>query len=258
MEDEILVEETKKVFYITLNRPEKLNAINFNMMRQIEKYLIEAEENEKIKLIVFKGAGDRAFSTGFDTSQILTMSPEKKTDFWQMNLNVSEMVLTSEKLSMVLIRRLAMAAGFAFCLFADFRVAEDNPNIYFTLPEISLGIFPYSILALGNYYLPPSIATGLIFGGDKLTLARADELGLIHRKFKPEVFEKSTKKYIRSITSQNTKVQRMAKICCNLERKIILDQMRMEEDFTQACLDPESLTYEKIKNLKKKWSENCD
>lgn len=258
MDDEILVEETKKVFYITLNRPEKLNAINFNMMCQIEKCLTEAEENENIKLIVFNGAGDRAFSTGFDTNQILTMTPEKKTEFWQMNLNVSEMVLTSEKLSMVLIRRLAVAAGFAFCLFADFRVAEDNPDIYFTLPEISLGIFPYSILTLGTYFLPPSVATGLIFGGDKLTLARADELGLIHRKYKPDVFEKSTKKYIRSITAQNPKVQRMAKICYNIERKIILGNMKMEEDFTQACLDPESLTNEKIKKIKQKWSEKCD
>ena len=55
MVDEILVEEKKKVYYITLNRPEKLNAINFDMMRQIKKSLIEAEENENIQLIVFKG-----------------------------------------------------------------------------------------------------------------------------------------------------------------------------------------------------------
>ena len=254
MVDEILVEESKKVYYITLNRPEKLNAINFKMMRQIEKCLIEAEENENIQLIVFKGAKGRAFSTGFDLNQILTMSPEKKTKFWQMNLNVSELSLTSEKLSMSLIRGFAVAAGFAFCLFTDFRVAEDNPNIYFSLPEITIGVFPYSVLALGYYYFPPSIATSIIFGGDKLSLSRADELGFIHQKYKSDDFEKSTMKYIRSITSQNSKVQRMAKICYNLERKIILDHMKMEEDFTQACLDPVSLTNEKIKEIKQKWN----
>ena len=180
MVDEILIEETKKVCYITLNRPEKLNAINFNMLSQIEKCLAEINENDKLQLVVFKGAECKAFSTGYDTSQILTMPADKKTEFWKMNLRVSEMVLTSEKLSMVLIRGLAIAAGFAFCLFADFRVADDKSDISFSLPEISLGVFPYAILALGCYHLPPSVAMGLIFGGDKLTLARADELGLIH------------------------------------------------------------------------------
>jgi enoyl-CoA hydratase/carnithine racemase len=257
MVDEILVEETKKVYFITLNRPEKLNAINFNMMRQIEKCLIEAEENENIQLVVFKGAKCRAFSTGFDTQQILTMSTEKKTKFWEMNLKVSELSLTSEKLSMSLIRGFAVAAGFAFCLFTDFRVAEDNPDIYFALPEISLGIFPYSVLALTSYYLPPSIALSIIFGGDKLTLTKADELGLIHRRYSSDLFEKSTKKYIRSITSQNTKVQRMAKICYNNERKNILKNMHIEEDFTQACLDPELLTQEKIMEIKRKWGKNA-
>ncbi len=254
MVDQILVEETKKVYYITLNRPEKLNAINFNMLSQIEKCLTEVEENDKIQLLVFKGAECKAFSTGYDTSQILTMAPEKKTEFWKMNLRVSEMVLTSEKLSMTLIRGLAVAAGFAFCLFADFRVVEDKPDIYFTLPEVSLGVFPYAILTLGCYHLPPSVAMGLIFGSDKLTLARADELGLIHRKFKSDVFEKSTKKYIRSITSQNAKVQRMAKICYNYERKNILQMMQMEEDFTHACLNPDVLTNDSIKKIKRKWS----
>ena len=137
-------------------------------------------------------------------------------------------------------------------------LAEDKPDIYFTLPEVSIGVFPYSILSLGVYYFPPSIATGMIFAGDKLSLKRADELGFIHRKFKPEEFDKASRKYIRSITSQNTKVQRMAKICYNFERKNILKNMRMEEDFTQACVDPEKLTTEKIKEMKQKWSEKCD
>jgi enoyl-CoA hydratase/carnithine racemase len=156
---------------------------------------------------------------------------------------------------MSLVRGFAVAAGFAFCLFSDFRVVEDTPEIYFALPEIGIGVFPYSVIALTYYYLPPSIATGIIFGGDKLSLERADELGLIHHKFKAEEFEKSAKRYIRSITSQNLKVQRMSKICYNYERNRILKYMQAEADFTQACLEPEKLTLDKIKELKQKWSE---
>ena len=255
MDDEILVEEKKKVYLITLNRPDKLNAINFNMMRRIKKCLSEAEDNESIQLVVFKGANCRAFSTGFDTREVLTLPPEKKAEFWDLNLKISEHVLTSEKLSMVLIRGFAVAAGFAFCLFADFRIAEDNPNIYFALPEIDLGVFPYSILALGLYYLPSSVATGLIFGGDKLPLDRANDIGLIHRIYNSSDFDRLSRKYIRSITTQNRNVQRLAKICYNFEKKNILKHMQMEEDFTQACLEPDTLTRDKINDLKKKWGK---
>ncbi len=254
MVEEIIAEESKKVFSITLNRPEKLNAINFAMMRQIKKILLEVEENEKIQLIVFKGTDCRAFSTGFDTQEILTLSPEKKSEFWEFNLQVSELALTSEKLYMSLIKGFAVAAGFAFCLFTDFRVAENNPNIYFALPEINLGIFPYSVISLTTYYFPPSVATGMIFVGDKLSLERANQLGFIHRIFPSDEFDKNVKKYIRSITSQNAKVQRMAKICYNYERSHILKQMRVEQDFTQACLEPETLSQKKMKEFKRKWS----
>jgi enoyl-CoA hydratase len=254
MVDEILVEEKKKVYYITFNRPEKLNAINYEMMRQIKKAMMEAEENDQIQLVVFKGAESRAFSSGFDAKEILILPPEKKTQFWEFILKVSEMALTSEKLYMSLIRGFAVAGGFGFCLFCDFRIVEDNPHIYFALPEISLGLFPYSVLALCYYYLPPSVATSVVFGGEKLTLDDAEKLRFIHRRFKSEEFERSTKKYIRSITSQNPKVQRLSKICYNYERKNLLKSIQVEEEFMQSCLDPENLTKDVIMNLKEKWN----
>ena len=255
MVDEILIESSKKVFSITLNRPDKLNALNFDMMRQIKKGLIEAEEDETIQLIVFKSARCRAFSTGFDIQQILTLPVDQKNAFFKMNDEISEIVLTSEKLYMSVIRGFAVAAGFAFCLFSDFRIAEHNTDIYFALPEITVGIFPYAVLTLSFYYLPPSIAVDLIFKGTQLSLSRAINIGFVHSVFSSEEFDKSEKKYIRSIISQNPSVQRITKVCYNIERKEVLKRIHMEKEFTQVCLNPESITRTKIAELKEKWSQ---
>jgi enoyl-CoA hydratase/carnithine racemase len=253
MED-LIIEESKKVYSVTLNRPNKLNAINSSMMRGIKKSFEEAEENEKIQLILLKSAKCRAFSTGFDTNELMNMTPEQKKDFFNLNHDVASLALSTEKLILTEIQGFAVAAGFALCLFADFRLVVDDSKIYFALPEIAAGIFPYTVLALSLYHFPPSIAMSLLFSGRKLSLQKADQFGFIHRIFQDSEYDKQTKKFIRSITTQNKKVQRMAKVCFNLEREQNLNQIRMEKDFTQTLFDENLNTKTEILRLRQKWS----
>lgn len=251
--DELLVNEEKKIYTITLNRPDKLNAINYRMMENLKKCLTQAEENDRIHLVLFKGAGDRAFSAGLDTIEILSLPIEKKNAFFELLLDISKIALTSNKLYMTEIRGFAVAAGFAFCLFSDFKIAEDKPEIYFALPEVEVGVFPFAVMALSLYNFPPSIAIDMLFSGGKLPLQRANELGFINRIFSAENFEKSARKYIREITSQNITVLRLGKACYNIQRMQILKNIIMEKDFTQKGFKGELDTNTTILQLKEKW-----
>lgn len=178
--DTIHYEQRNNLAFITLNRPEALNAFNYDMLLELGQVAEAIRINPDIRVVVFTGAGEKAFSVGADLKERKTMTD----DLVKRNIfKIGEVFSTIENLPQPTI---AMMNGFAFgggmelALACDFRIAADDTLLGLT--ETSLGIIPG---AGGTQRLPRLIgeakAMELILTARRLTSAEALEYGLVTR-----------------------------------------------------------------------------
>ena len=168
---------------ITLNRPERLNAINMAMRDLLWEYLLACRDHPDVRAIVFRGEG-RAFSAGADISEFGTAP-----SLWESRLARHERDVWGLMLSlpMPLIARMhgfCFGAGLELPLCCDVRVAAADAR--FALPEVTLGYIPS---AGGTQTLPrtipPGAAADLILTGEPIGAEEALRWGLITRAVPP-------------------------------------------------------------------------
>ncbi len=176
----VLYDREDDIVWLTLNRPERLNAVHLGMRDDLWNMLTLVRDDPTVRVVVLRGAGDRAFSAGadileFGTSPSLIESRDARLqrDLWA----------TMSGLRMPLIASLhgfAFGAGLEMSLYCDLRIAAEDAR--FGLPEVSLGYLPS---AGGTQTLPRHVARSealrLATTGDPLTAAEAFERGLVHR-----------------------------------------------------------------------------
>ena len=134
----VLVERKEKVGYLTLNRPEKLNAMPRKMYQEISRALLELEADGQVWVVIVRGAGERAFSAGADLSLLhgaLTSGPFEWEPFrpqrFDMGLQISKPVIAA-------IHGFCLAGGMELALSCDMRIAADDAR--FCIPAARLGL----------------------------------------------------------------------------------------------------------------------
>ncbi|WP_223641693.1 enoyl-CoA hydratase-related protein [Planococcus sp. 4-30] len=178
--DTIHYEQRNNLAFITLNRPEALNAFNYDMLLELGQVVEAIRINPDIRVVVFTGAGEKAFSVGADLKERKNMTD----DLVKRNIfKIGEVFSTIESLPQPTI---AMMNGFAFgggmelALACDFRIVDEDTLLGLT--ETSLGIIPG---AGGTQRLPRLIgetkALELILTARRLNSAEALEYGLVTR-----------------------------------------------------------------------------
>ena len=165
---------------VTLNRPEALNAINMAMRDELWTYISAAELDPDVRVLVFRGAGPRAFSAGADISEFGTApslhesrEARRLRDLWAL---LEDLPLPT----IAALHGFCFGAGIELPLYCDLRIAAENTRI--GLPEVSLGYIP----SAGGTQLmpriaPPGAARGLILSGDPIDADRALAWGVVHR-----------------------------------------------------------------------------
>ncbi|XP_006184381.1 3-hydroxyisobutyryl-CoA hydrolase, mitochondrial isoform X1 [Camelus ferus] len=149
---EVLLERKGYAGVITLNRPQFLNALNLNMIRQIYPQLKKWEQDPETFLVIIKGAGGKAFCAGGD---IRALSEARKTDQkMTQDLFREEYVLNNaidscQKPYIALIHGITMGGGVGLSVHGQFRVATEKS--VFAMPETAIGLFPD---VGGGYFLP--------------------------------------------------------------------------------------------------------
>lgn len=168
------------VAWITLNRPDTLNAINLAMRDDLWTFLHAAREDPDVRVLCFRGASPRAFSAGADLTEFGTApSPwaarraRQERDIWAL----------LEGLPLVTIAALhgyCYGAGAELSLFCDLRIAADDVRI--TLPEVKLGYIPSAGgTQLLPRMMPPGIALDRILSGEEISAQEALAWGLVNR-----------------------------------------------------------------------------
>lgn len=208
--DNLIYEQKEHVAIVTLNRPDAMNAFNFDMLHELGQVVEALRINPDIRLVIFRGAGGRAFSVGADLKERKTLTTEQV----KRNLfKIGEVFTIIENLPQPTI---AMMDGFAFgggmelALACDFRIASKKSLMGLT--ETSLAIIPG---AGGTQRLPRLIgetkALELILTARKLTAEEAYQYGILTRVTEDDELVKTTEEFALSILANGPIALQQAK-----------------------------------------------
>ena len=186
MSDSVLYEVLEEVAYITLNRPDKLNAMDDDLLAGLAQALAQASSDTQTKVVVMRGAG-RVFCAGGDVHDM----PKQRTeaDYRATRLpieqNIAQQVRCLDKPLIAQVHGAAMGGGCVLAALCDVRVA--TPDCKFGLPEVRFG----TVASLGGIFLLTRIiglgrAFELLYLGDSFNGTRALEMGLVNRLVPPE------------------------------------------------------------------------
>jgi enoyl-CoA hydratase/carnithine racemase len=182
-DSQILFDIQDTIATITLNRPEKLNAITLGMLDQIEVVVATLERDRVARVVVITGAGERAFSVGADITEWEQVIADDPIAMWRVWDRPGHRVF--DRLARLHLPTIAAINGYAFggglelALACDLRIAADTAE--FALPETKIGTQPGWT---GSQRLPPLIgiarAKQMIFTGARISARLAEQWGLVN------------------------------------------------------------------------------
>jgi len=168
----ILVEKKNHLAILSFNRPEKLNAINVQVKREVSQALSELEADDDVRVVIMTGVG-RAFSSGYDIT-----APESELEEF-MNLKEEEKLLNLDKPTIAAIHGYALGDGLQQALLCDIRVAADDTVLGFIGPLI--GGLCYSAFSILPQVVGRGKASELLFTCSRISGEEAYKIGLVNK-----------------------------------------------------------------------------
>jgi enoyl-CoA hydratase len=206
----VLFERRGAAAWITLNRPDKLNAMNGELVRELRARLREVEDDDAVKVVVLTGAG-RAFSAGYDISEEVT-DRIVGADQWRSVLAVDvELAMELWALSrptIAAVRGWCLAGACELAMACDLIVATEDAR--FGEPEIRYGSGPVALLM--PFMLGQKKTNELLFTGDTISAAEAHRCGLVNRVVEPAELESAVEELVRKIAPTPLPILRLTKL----------------------------------------------
>ncbi len=178
--------------FITLNRPEKCNALSSEMLKELYKAL---DFGEDVRVVVIRGKG-KNFCAGHDLSEILAEPLEVKRHF-ELCRRVMERIRGMGQVVIAEVRGYAVAGGCQLVAACDLAVASENSK--FGLPGIKLGLFCFTPTVFVSRCIGVKRAFELAFTGELIDAKKALEWGLVNRVVPDDSLERETLELARSI-----------------------------------------------------------
>lgn len=196
------IEYHDSVAVIRLNRPQKRNALNYEMWTLIGTLLRQCEQDDRIRVILFSGVDETAFSAGADISEFASVQPSREKAR-RYNLNIMETeraIMNCLKPTIAMIHGPCVGGGCEIALACDFRFASDTG--VFGITPAKLGIV-YNLPGTKNLVelVGPSRAKDILYTGRLLDAAEAYQFGLIDRLYPSQELEQKTFEYARILCS---------------------------------------------------------
>lgn len=200
--DELLYEARDHVAYVTLNRPERRNALSQSLMVAIVDAFSAAEADREIWAIVLTGAGDQAFCAGADLKEMDQIAREKRPFPVPMTgryRNVFESVLETGKPTIAALNGPAVAGGCELALACDLRIAADH--VFLAMPEVKIGMGANFASVLLPRLVPRAVALEMLYTGESIAAQEARQYGLVNRVVPKAELAETTEKFVRGIVA---------------------------------------------------------
>lgn len=200
---------------VTINRPDKLNALNKDVIEELGKVIDEVYENADIKTVILTGAGEKAFVAGADISEFLALDAAGGQELARIGQSrVFDRIENAPKPIIAAVNGFALGGGCELAMSCHFRIASENAK--FGQPEVNLGLIPgYG----GTQRLTQLIGKGksmeLMMTGDMIGAEDARQLGLVNHVFPQADLLTEAKKIAGKIQSKAPIAIRMVIQCVN-------------------------------------------
>jgi enoyl-CoA hydratase/carnithine racemase len=224
---------------VTLDRPDKLNALTFEAYADLRDLLAELPQRGDVRVLVVRGSG-RAFCSGGDVNEIigatLSMSPDQLLAFTRMTGEVIRGMRECPVPIIAAVHGMAAGAGAVIALAADFRVCTPAARFAFLFTKVGL-----SGADMGAAYLLPRLvglghATRLLMLGDTVNADEAFRIGLVSELAEAEAFEEAVGGLARRLASGPTQAYAQTKALLTREQDMSLSGAIELEAMTQALL----------------------
>ncbi|MFZ1728813.1 MAG: enoyl-CoA hydratase-related protein [Bacteroidota bacterium] len=176
----ILLEAADRIAVITLNRPDKLNALNHDTLVELKDAVMQANDNADVDVIILTGAGEKAFVAGADIKELSAQDAVLGQRFALFGQDVFNTIEQSAKPVIAAVNGFALGGGCELALSCHIRIAAENAK--FGQPEVNLGVIPgYGGTQRLARVVGPGMAAEMILTGDMINAAEAHRIGLVNR-----------------------------------------------------------------------------
>src|SRR5260221_797640 len=173
----IKYESKNKIAYVTVNRPEKLNALNMAVMEELRSAFTAIKGDKEIRVVILTGAGEKAFVAGADIAELSKHNPVSAKEYAHKGQSVLDLIENLGKPVIACINGFALGGGCELAMACTMRIASENAKL--GQPEVKLGIMAgYG----GTQRLPRLVGKGvamqIILAGENITGAEAHRVGV--------------------------------------------------------------------------------
>ena len=180
MKQDLILKKREGLFaFIIFNRPEKLNSLNFQMLQMIPGLMKEIEQEEELRIIIFRGSGNRAFSSGGDITEFkeYSQSRDKAEEFHGVLLEAIESVYNMKIPTIAMVNGPAVGAGCEIAMACDIRIASEDALFGITGSRLGFPI-PYRNALRLVSLIGPANAKKMLFTGELVPARDAFRMGL--------------------------------------------------------------------------------
>jgi len=171
---------------ITINRPDKLNALNRKTIEELHDVLVEVEQSKDVRSVIITGAGEKAFVAGADIAEFANYSIEEGKQMSSLgHFKIFNFLENFSKPTIAAIRGFALGGGLELAIACHFRVAADNAKLGF--PEVGLGVIPgYGGTQRLAHLVGKGKAFEMILTGEMIDAQDAYKWGLVNHVVTPD------------------------------------------------------------------------
>jgi enoyl-CoA hydratase len=175
----LLVEFKDAVAIITINRPDKMNALNKQTMSELKEAFLSLKKNDEIKAVILTGSGEKAFVAGADINELNKLNMITGKEFAENGQEIFNIIETFEKPVIAAVNGFALGGGSELALACHIRLASENAK--FGQPEVNLGIIPgYGGTQRLTRLINSGRAMEYILTGDMIDANEAFRIGLVN------------------------------------------------------------------------------
>lgn len=210
----LLYQIEDRIAWITLNRPEKLNALSRPLWKELQKALQEADASDAVSVIALTGSG-RAFCAGDDIGELTRLKDPKDAEdlFLGCIYGLVSCIFLLQKPLLSAVNGLAYGGGCELVLLTDISVASENAR--FAQPEARLGAWPPIFAVFGPPMVGIKATQELLLAAEPISPERALAIGLINRVVAHDRLKESTQEIARSIMKSSPAAIRIIKETVN-------------------------------------------